>query len=86
MEIQLGQKVRDRISTMEGIAVGRTIWLYGCVRIAVQPQMLKDGVPADCPWIDEPQLDVLEDVEVPAEPGPAGPRPDASRAPDPTRR
>lgn len=86
MKIELGQKVRDTITGMEGIAVGRTVWLNGCIRISVQSQMLKDGVPLDQQWIDEPQLQVVEETAAP-EPEPRhGPRPDAGRAPDPTRR
>ena len=89
MEIKLGQKVRDRMSGMGGIAVGRTVWIYGCVRIAVQPDGLHDGVPLAMQHFDEPQLVVVqeEQAELPPEAGtaPAGPRPDATRAADPTR-
>ena len=45
--IKLGQKVRDRFTGMEGVAVGRPEWLYGCVRVIVQPANLKDGVPVE---------------------------------------
>ncbi len=67
--IKLGQKVRDRFTGMEGIAVGRQSWLYGCERIIVQPPTLKDGVPVEMVYVDEPQLDVVEDTPAPkAEP------------------
>ncbi len=46
-KIKLGQKVRDTITGMEGTAVARTEFMYGCVRIAVQPAELKDGTPVD---------------------------------------
>ena len=77
MEIKLGQKVRDKITTMEGTAIGRTVWLNGCVRISVQPQGLKDGLPLEPQWVDEPQLEVVEDTVAPEDKPTGGPRPDS---------
>jgi hypothetical protein len=58
--INLGDKVRDVVTGLTGIAVGKTQYLQGCIRIAVQPQELKDGKPVDASWFDEPQLEVIE--------------------------
>jgi hypothetical protein len=96
--VNLGDKVRDRISGVVGIVIARTEWLYGCVRCTVQPQEMKDGRAIDGTVVDEPQLEILqrsaiEDVPQWREPEapkprratPAGPRPDPSQRPDPVR-
>jgi len=90
--VNLGDKVEDRITGLEGIAIGITTWLYGCRRITVQPQEAKDGRPADAFVVDEPQLEVIEaGVIAPYETPPAplprhGPRPDAQQRTDVVRR
>jgi hypothetical protein len=83
----LGTLVRDTITGYTGIAIGRTEFLPGCVRIAVQSQELKDGKPIDPQYFDEPQLAVIEltpakePVAVTGGPRDAGSfrRPDATR-------
>jgi hypothetical protein len=62
--IKLGSKVRDKITGLTGIAVGRTEWLHGCARISVQPQELKDGKPCEISSYDEPQIEVLDDEHI----------------------
>ena len=86
--VKLGQKVRDKITGLEGIAIGRTEWLHGCVRISIQPQELRDGKMLDVVSIDEPQLDVIEEKKLKPSPttGPGGPRQDVSRQASPSRR
>ena len=34
---QLGDKVKDTITGFTGVVTGRSEWLFGCVRCAVQP-------------------------------------------------
>ncbi len=59
--IELGDRVKDAISGLTGIATGVTTWLYGCKRVAVQPEKLgKDGKTQDLVWFDEPQLKVVK--------------------------
>lgn len=58
--IQLGDKVRDRLTGFEGVATGRHEYLYGCTRFTVSPVVLKDGHIAGNESFDEPQLEVLE--------------------------
>lgn len=41
--ISLGSKVKDTIVGVEGIAVGRANFLYGCSRITIQMPLDKDG-------------------------------------------
>jgi len=60
-EIRLGMEVKDKISGLKGIATSITEFIYGCRRIGVSPQELKDGKPMEDSIIDEPQLDVVGD-------------------------
>lgn len=98
MAIEMGDRVRDRISGYEGIVVGITDWMYGCRRPMVQSTGLNtDGKPIELQSFDEPQLELLEhaaiapslrDVAqlpdyVPARTG--GPQPTPARRPSPQR-
>jgi hypothetical protein len=78
--IKLGDKVKDRISSYQGIVIGITQWIFGCVRITVQSQELKDGKPVDSVCFDQQQLELIEEnsLERKVDP-PAGPRPDVKR-------
>jgi len=58
--IELGDRVKDRISGLKGIVTGITDWLYGCRRISVQPEEAKDGKPIETFCVDEPQVEVLQ--------------------------
>lgn len=58
--VHLGDKVRDSISGFTGIVMSRTEFLYGCVRVGVAPQELKDGKMLENGHFDEPQLEILE--------------------------
>lgn len=59
--IKLGDKVKDIITGLEGIAVCRSVWLWGCVRIGVQPTEIKDGKPIEETWLDENRLEVFKE-------------------------
>ena len=64
-EIKLGDKVKDPISGLVGIAVGKTVWLHGCARIVVQPVGFdKTKKPFDSVNIDEPQLVVIQSKKI----------------------
>ncbi len=55
--IKLGTKVTDKITGFTGIAVSRTEFVYGCVRVRVQPQKLTaEGKIADETILDELML------------------------------
>jgi hypothetical protein len=84
--VELGDKVRDRLTGFEGIAIGRTQWLHGCERIIIQPDKLHEGKTIDAMTFDEPQIDVrIEGAYEPAasektvKARPGGPRPEATR-------
>ena len=57
--VKLGQKYRDPISTIEGIAIGRALHLNGCRRILLALEKNKDGKPEKSLWFDEPQLKLV---------------------------
>jgi hypothetical protein len=59
--IKLGSKVRDTMTGLEGIAVVRAIWLWGCVRIGLQPYEIRDGKPVEESWFDESRLEVIKE-------------------------
>jgi len=85
--IELGCKARDVVTKFTGIVVGRTEWLNGCVRYALQPDKLdKDGKAVESMWVDIEQLEVIPGgVKLPSEPG-GGPKPTPRRQRDPVRR
>jgi hypothetical protein len=59
---QLGNLVRDSITGYEGVVVGKTLWLYGCDRCAVQTREFKDGKVPDAEWFDDQRLVILADT------------------------
>lgn len=85
MKIKLGQKVRDTLTGNEGTAVARTEWLHGCVRISIQPEGGKDGIPYEIFVVDEPQLELVKAEAFPKPAPRHGPRADPGRAPDPMK-
>lgn len=58
MKIILGNKVKDKVSGLEGIAIARHEFLNGCIRYTVQQKVEKDGKLPDEKWFDENQLEV----------------------------
>lgn len=59
--IKLGSRVKDTITGFEGVAIGRTIWLYGCERICVEPTTLREGKPIEERWFDDQRVELLEE-------------------------
>lgn len=57
--LNLGDRVRDKITGYTGIIMARTEWLYGCNRYIVQAEALHDGKPVEHQAFDEPQLEVV---------------------------
>jgi len=54
--IQLGQKVRDRLTKFEGVVVGRVEYLTGCAQVLVQPDVDDKGAWVESRWMDEPRM------------------------------
>lgn len=56
----LGALVRDKITGFTGIIVTRSQWLYGCNVYGLQSKELKDGLPLDRKFFDEPAIELIE--------------------------
>lgn len=61
MEIKLGMKVKDTVSGLTGIAIARTEWLNGCTRYGIQPPVDSDGKVPASHWVDEPQIEIVDE-------------------------
>lgn len=88
-KIELGTVVKDRITGFSGVAIARTLWLFGCDRILVQPKDVKDGKIVEAQAFDEMQLELVDEPmfepKVPTLEKTGGPRPAPQRRKDPTR-
>ncbi len=83
-EINLGDEVKDIITGLKGIVIGKTKWMYGCNRVIIQPPMDKDGKVPDGYSVDEPQVEVIKPKKIKANKAqvaksPAGPKPTPAR-------
>jgi len=86
MTIQLGDKVRDKVSGFTGIAVCRADWISGCLRYTVQAPAKKDGTLQECQSFDVEQLEVVKSGSVKlSDRRTGGPMPTPPRATNPTR-
>jgi len=86
--IELGDEVRDEVTSFSGVVIAITQWLNGCRRIVVQPRQIgENGKMSPSEHIDENQLVITEKHAIVAQntPKPAeiaagkrtgGPRPD----------
>jgi hypothetical protein len=61
--IEQGQYVRDRVSGFEGTVVGITTWLNGCRTVGIRPKVKEDGKMPEVAWIDEPQVESIDDQD-----------------------
>lgn len=59
--IELGDKVKDILTALEGVAIGKTEWLHGCTTYGIQPQTLQNGKTIDAQWFDEGRLEVIKE-------------------------
>ena len=81
-QINLGDRVKDRITGYQGIVVAITYWLNKCTRITVQSEKLKDEKPVDSSTFDDTDVVfVNHGLNVPAKRKTGGP----GRAADPAR-
>ena len=53
---KLGNKVKDKVSGLVGIATSRVEYLNGCVQYCVRPPVNKAGELVDGEYFDEEQL------------------------------
>jgi len=60
-KIELGQKVRCKVTGFEGIATSRIEFLNGCVQYCVKPKInKKDQKMPEGEFIDQQQLEVVK--------------------------
>lgn len=57
-DLQLGQKVTDRITGMAGIATGKCEYISGCMQILVVPKYKEDGSKVESEWFDVQRLEL----------------------------
>lgn len=57
--VNLGDKVKDVISNITGIATCKQESLSGCVQFLVETKMNKEGTSRDF-WLDEQRLEILK--------------------------
>ena len=55
--VKLGTVVTDKITGFTGVATSRTEYLYGCVRVYVEPKEMHEGKPIDGMVFDEQRLE-----------------------------
>lgn len=79
MKLQMGVKAKCKVTGLTGIITGRTEYLNGCIQWLVKPPVDKDGKIVEGHWIDEGQLEIIDEgiaIDVPSK-GPGGPMRDA---------
>lgn len=85
-KIHMRDKVKDTVTGFEGVVIGRTEWLNGCIRYAIQAPVTADGKLPEAEWIDDQQLEVTEPYNKPeATPPRGGPMPKPKFHPNPSR-
>lgn len=63
-KLDLGDEVKDIFTGFSGILVSRTRWIHNCNTYGVRAKELKDGVPQDSQYFDEPQLKIIKEKVV----------------------
>ena len=59
-KIQLGDKVKDKVTGFVGVVTCRAEYLNGCVRYIVLPKVVKDNKIPEEVEIDEQSLEVIK--------------------------
>lgn len=60
MEIKLGQKVKCKVTGIQGIVTAKCEYINGCVHYGVTPPST-DGKYPDTSYIDYQQLEIIDD-------------------------
>lgn len=60
MNIQLGQKVRDKITGFAGTVTGHCEYISGCNQTLVVPGTKEDGSLIGAEWFDDQRLEVTD--------------------------
>lgn len=82
--VVLGQAYRDTISGFEGVAIAKTDWLHGCVRVSLEGPMV-DGKEQAFTFDEQRLVDVATSEPPLATARAGGNRENIGRATDPSR-
>lgn len=80
--IELGRKVRDKITGFEGVATSRVEYLTGCTQIGVAPKVDNEGKIRDTQYFDFGRLEYVDASTISleeAKANPGGPNRDCPR-------
>ena len=61
MAVALGAIVRDRVSGIKGVVLGRAEYAYMPPQLMVVPREAKDGKPCEAVWLEEKRCEALPD-------------------------
>lgn len=62
--VELGDRVRDIVTGMQGVAIGITKWITGCDTVTFQPSLKADGSKPDTEFVDINRLVIIEKAAV----------------------
>jgi len=62
--MKLGDKLKDKVTGFEGIAVAKIEYLNGCCQYCIKPQMHTSGKMPNGEYIDVQQLEVVKSDSV----------------------
>lgn len=65
---KLGDEVIDEITGIQGIAVGRCEYLYGCVQVGIARKVDKEGKIPETIYFDEPRIKLVKSKSIPRNP------------------
>lgn len=60
MNVELGSKVKCKVTGLVGIVTAKAAHLYGCNRVWIQPPVEKESKVPDGCWMDEAQVEIIE--------------------------
>lgn len=58
---KLGETVKDKITSFQGVVIARTEYLTGCNRYSIQTKDLHEGKPVEWQQFDEDQLEKVKE-------------------------
>lgn len=79
-KFELGQRLRDTASGFTGIATARCEYLNGCIQYGIKPPVGEDGKMLEVFYIDEGQLEVVDNGIFPHAQTIGGPSADAPKS------
>ena len=69
MNVKLGDKVKDPVTGIEGIAWAFITYMHGCERVGIQQPAYKNEkgemVVPDMYYVDDPQCEIIERASLP---------------------